>query len=106
MLAQKQIKDKKLGAHLTDLTAHHRSTAALAYEHDHLLLPQDNAGLIEPENELERTWRVRQEEIKGSVGIGAATKAFDLDLPTYGPYTIDYTSNGRCAPRLLFRFAV
>lgn len=91
---QKQIKSKPLAAHLTDVSTKHRAAARHAYEHDDLLLPE-NEGLLETEGELERTWRVDQTEIRESVGVNAAAKSFELNLDTFGPYALDYTSNGR-----------
>ena len=39
--------------------------------------------------------RVTQTQIKKSVDVESAEKAFELNLPQFGPYTIDYTRNGR-----------
>jgi U3 small nucleolar RNA-associated protein 7 len=36
-----------------------------------------------------------QSDIKSSVDLFSAQKRFDLELPLYGPYHIDYTRNGR-----------
>ena len=38
--------------------------------HDH--------GEIEPENELEKTWRLKQDEVASLVEVGAASKRYDL----------------------------
>ncbi|KAK4048828.1 putative U3 small nucleolar RNA-associated protein 7 [Microbotryomycetes sp. JL221] len=88
-------KDKRLAHHLQHLSSTAKASSTKAYEHDNLLLPQDNYGLIEPETELERTWKVTQNDIKQSSAIGAASKSFDLSLPEFGPYAVDYTRNGR-----------
>jgi U3 small nucleolar RNA-associated protein 7 len=77
---------------LTDL---HKRAAIEAFEHDQLLLPQDSTGLLEPENELERTWKISQAEIKQAVSGAAAAKGFELKLDQFGPYACDYTANGR-----------
>lgn len=54
---------------------------------------------IAPDNnddeEQQRTVDLNQSEIKSSVDIFSAQKRFDLELPLYGPYHIDYTRNGR-----------
>lgn len=94
MFCTKQ-KDKKLATHLTTLANQQKSSAAAAYEHDSLLLPQDASGRIEVEDELERTWKVGQSDIAESVGQGAASNSFTLELGEFGPYEADYTSNGR-----------
>lgn len=89
-------KNKKLQSRLATLHKSHQATAISSFEHDDLLLPSDNAGLLEPENDVERTWRITQVEIKKDVGVSAAAKGFDLKLDSFGPYSMDYTSNGRC----------
>ena len=50
---------------------------------------------MEVETEMERTWKVGQDEIVGGSAIGVAAKAFSLKLDDFGPYAIDYTRNGR-----------
>ena len=35
------------------------------------------------------------DELAAAVDVNAARKAFDLDLPTLGPYAVDFTPNGR-----------
>lgn len=62
-------------------------------ERAEILLTEEN-GFIEGEG-MEKTWRFRQEEIVENVDISTANKRFDLKLNDYGPYTIDYTRNGR-----------
>lgn len=55
----------------------------------------EEAGLLEPENETEKTYQISQKEIVQAVDITAATKHFDLKLSHLGPYKIDYFRNGR-----------
>jgi len=51
---------------------------------------------LEPENALERTYKVRQDEIREEVGIETAKKNFELKLDTFGPYDVcEYNRNGR-----------
>lgn len=88
------IQDKKLAHHLQGLTSASKASAVKSYEHDDLLLPS-NTGLIEVENDMERTWRVGQQEISDSAAIGVQGKAFSLKLDEFGPYDCDYTRNGR-----------
>jgi len=59
------------------------------------LLLEDDAGFIEADSDDEFTGRVTQTQIKKSVDVESAEKAFELNLPQFGPYTIDYTRNGR-----------
>lgn len=94
-LKQKSIPDKKLAHHLQSLTSAAKASSLKAFEHDDLLLNHSNAGLIETETDLERTWKVGQGEIVDGSAIGVASKAFSLSLNEFGPYAIDYTRNGR-----------
>jgi U3 small nucleolar RNA-associated protein 7 len=60
------------------------------------ILLENNAGLLEPENDLERTYQVRQADIKQAVGVETAKKGFELRLDGLGPYDIcEYSRNGR-----------
>ena len=43
----------------------------------------------------QRTVDLTQSDLKSSVDIFSAQKCFDLELPLYGSYRIDYTRNGR-----------
>jgi U3 small nucleolar RNA-associated protein 7 len=59
------------------------------------ILLQDEAGFIEPDSDDEFTGRVTQTQIKRSVDAESAEKGFDLNMPQFGPYTVDYTRNGK-----------
>ncbi|KWU42719.1 BING4CT-domain-containing protein [Rhodotorula sp. JG-1b] len=87
--------DVKLEHHLAHLSATAKASSHHAHEHDDLLLPSDNHGLIETETALERTWRITQDEIVDASNVAARDKRFSLSLPEFGPYAIDYTRNGR-----------
>ncbi|KAF1940688.1 BING4CT-domain-containing protein [Clathrospora elynae] len=90
----KSVKDKKLRANLKSLEAKNKQAAVEAKTVEILL--ENNAGLLEPENELERTYRVRQEDIKREVGVETAKKGFELRLNDLGPYDVcEYSRNGR-----------
>ncbi|KAF2190661.1 BING4CT-domain-containing protein [Zopfia rhizophila CBS 207.26] len=90
----KSMKDKKLRSNLKSLESKYRN-AALQAKNAEILL-DNSAGLLEPENELERTYKVRQDEIKAGVAIETAKKGFELRLEGLGPYDVcEYTRNGR-----------
>jgi U3 small nucleolar RNA-associated protein 7 len=89
----KGIKDKKLRGNLKTLEKKYK-TATLRAKDAEILL-ENSAGFMEPENELERTYKVRQDEIKQDVPIETAKKGFELKLDMLGPYVCDYTRNGR-----------
>jgi U3 small nucleolar RNA-associated protein 7 len=93
-IRSKSVKDRKLRSNLKSLEAKNKQAAVEAKNVEILL--ENNAGLLEPENELERTYRVRQDDIKQAVGIETAKKGFELRLDGLGPYDVcDYSRNGR-----------
>lgn len=89
----KQIKDKKLRTNLKRLENKYQDAAIKAKDAEILL--ENTAGFLEPEGELERTYKVRQEDIVSDIGVATAQKRFDLKLDALGPYVCDYTRNGR-----------
>ncbi len=86
------IQNKKLRSQLTRQSVH--SVRAKALVKDAELLLTEEAGKMEVEGEMERTWRVGQEDIARSSGQEAARgrKEWSLDG---GPYCSRYTRNGR-----------
>ncbi|KAI0907672.1 WD40-repeat-containing domain protein [Ustulina deusta] len=89
----KTIKDKKLRRNLQALESKYKAAALKAKDAEILL--EGTSGYLEPETELERTYKVTQEEIQASVPIATAQKRFDLNLDQLGPYVFDYSRNGR-----------
>ncbi|KAF2029088.1 BING4CT-domain-containing protein [Setomelanomma holmii] len=93
-IRSKSVKDRKLRSNLRSLEAKNKQAAVEAKNVEILL--ENNAGLLEPENELEETYRVRQDDIKQAVGIETANKGFELRLDGRGPYDVcEYSRNGR-----------
>lgn len=88
-------KNKKLATHLSTLASQQKASALAAYEHDSLLLPSNSSSRLQTENDLERTWKVSQDEIRQAVGAATAQKAFSLNLTDSGPYELDYSVDGR-----------
>ncbi|KAJ8502892.1 hypothetical protein ONZ45_g11342 [Pleurotus djamor] len=86
------IANKKLRNQLTRTTGHAAQAKALL-EDAELLLTKD-AGKMEVEGEMERTWRVGQAEIVANAGEEAARMQRQLKLDG-GPYRSRYTRNGR-----------
>ncbi|OJK00802.1 WDR46/Utp7 family protein [Aspergillus brunneoviolaceus CBS 621.78] len=87
------IRDKKLRSNLKAVEAKFKEAALRAKDAEILL--EHEAGFIETEGELERTYKVRQSDIRDNVGIETAKKGFELKLTDMGPYRCDYTRNGR-----------
>ena len=86
------VKDKKLRANLKRIETKYKDATLKAKDAEILL--ENESGFLEPENELERTYRVRQDDIASSVGVSQAQKRFELKLDM-GPYHSSYTRNGR-----------
>lgn len=97
------IKDKKLRSELSRQYLSRKRAeqhAKLADEYLHGSIPGEDAGLMEVDNEMERTARVTQSQIQSAVGVETARKSFELKLGgkntvSLGPYRCDYTRNGR-----------
>ncbi|KAK2627532.1 hypothetical protein QTJ16_003498 [Diplocarpon rosae] len=89
----KGIKDKKLRANLKAQESKYQT--AILRAKDAEILHENTEGFLEPENELERTYKVKQRDIQKDVAIETAKKGFELKLDSLGPYMCDYTRNGR-----------
>ncbi|KOS19238.1 putative U3 small nucleolar RNA-associated protein 7 [Escovopsis weberi] len=89
----RQIKDRKLRSNLTRLEDRYQSAALKARDAEILL--ENTAGFLEAEGELERTYKVRQDEIVSNVAVETAKKRFELKLDALGPYVCDFSRNGR-----------
>ncbi|OAA55925.1 small nucleolar ribonucleoprotein complex [Niveomyces insectorum RCEF 264] len=90
----KGIRDKKLRRTLGSLETRFQRAADQAKDAEILL--EHAGGFLEPETELERTYKVRQDELARDVPIAAAQKRFDLALdPLLGPYLCEFTRTGR-----------
>ncbi|KAL6928436.1 Small subunit (SSU) processome component [Hanseniaspora valbyensis] len=86
-------RDKKLKAKLNkvnDNYAEFVNHAAAANEY----LLQEQQGFIEAESELEKTFKLTQEEIYKSVDKTTQLKAIDLKLTEHGPYSVNFNTNG------------
>ncbi|TKA32893.1 hypothetical protein B0A50_01119 [Salinomyces thailandicus] len=89
----KSIRDKKLRGNLRALEERNKDAALKAKDAEILL--ENQSGFLEPEGELERTYKVRQDDIKTDVAVETAKKGFELKLEGLGPYACDYTRNGK-----------
>lgn len=89
----RRVRDKKLRANLKRLESKYQDAALAAKDAE--ILHEQTSGFLEPEHELERTYKVRQDEIKASVALETAQKGFELKLGGLGPYSAEYTRNGR-----------
>lgn len=87
------LRDKKLKGQLTGKEKLIGISAKAAAQAEKWFLPIEG-GYLEPED-LEKTYRFTQRVVVGGVDISSARKPFDMILPALGPYTLEYTSNGR-----------
>ncbi|KAK9473216.1 WD40-repeat-containing domain protein, partial [Dipodascopsis tothii] len=87
-----KVEDKKLRSNLRKQDARFKQAARTAMDTDVLL--QEEAGFLEAEG-MERTYKFSQAELKDAVDVSTASKGFELALDHFGPYSIDYTRNGR-----------
>ncbi|KAH0543918.1 hypothetical protein FGG08_001819 [Glutinoglossum americanum] len=87
------IKDKKLRGNLKSLERRYKDATLKARDAEILL--ENESGYLEPETELEKTYKVRQDDIKNNVSTEGVRKSFELKLGNLGPYVVDYTRNGR-----------
>ena len=89
----KQIKDRKLRSNLKRLEGKYQEATTQAKDAEILL--ENTGGFLEPEGELEKTYKVRQDDIAHDVGVATAQKKFELKLDSLGPYVCEYSRNGR-----------
>lgn len=93
-IATRRVRDKKLRGNLQALEERYRDATLKAKDAEILL--ENQSGFLEPEGELERTYKVRQEDLKQNVNVETAKKGFELKLhDELGPYACDYSRNGR-----------
>ncbi|XP_047060619.1 probable U3 small nucleolar RNA-associated protein 7 [Lolium rigidum] len=87
------LHDKKLKGQLTGKEKLIGLSAKAAAQTEKWFLPIEG-GYLEPEG-FEKTYRYDQQSIVQEVDISSSQKPFDMILPVLGPYTLEYTSNGR-----------
>ncbi|KAK6459535.1 component of small subunit processosome [Scheffersomyces xylosifermentans] len=89
----KYTKDKKLNAGLKKLDSQYKDALRSAAGTD--LLLQEEAGFLEADGPMEKTYKFKQDDIVEVLDESTANKKFELKLTEFGPYTVDYTRNGR-----------
>jgi len=88
------IRDKKLRANMKALESKYKNSVLKLKEAE--ILQETAPGFLEPENDLEKTYKVQQRDIYSEVSVETAKKGkFELKLDQLGPYVADYTRNGR-----------
>lgn len=89
---QKPVRTRRRIEQIKLLDEQYKEAVEAASKTDILL--QEEVGFLEAEG-MEKTFRFKQDEIVKAVDISTANKRFELNLKEFGPYTIDYTRNGR-----------
>ncbi|KAI5965478.1 utp7 [Candida theae] len=89
----KYSKDKKLNSKLQRIDNQYKDALKSAAGTDYLL--QEETGFLEAETPMEKTFKFKQDEIVKAVDSSTANKKFELKLPEFGPYQIDFSRNGR-----------
>ena len=97
------IHNKKLRTELSRQSAQNARSKRLVKDAE--LLLTEEAGLMEVEGELEKTWRVGQDEIASAAGQQAAQGRQEWRLDG-GPYRVRYTRNGRSVLFYLMAFSL
>ncbi|CAA6661492.1 unnamed protein product [Spirodela intermedia] len=87
------LKDKKLKGQLSVKEQLYGQSAKAAAKTEKWIMPTEGGSLVA--EGLEKTWRMKQEDIISEVDILSSRKACDISLRVLGPYTLVYTLNGR-----------
>ncbi|KAK2980469.1 hypothetical protein RJ640_015992 [Escallonia rubra] len=87
------IQDKKLKGQLAFREELYGKSAKAAAKAEKWLMPTEG-GYLDAEG-IEKTWRIKQDTIAREVDISSSKKQYDIVLPDFGPYTLDFTSSGR-----------
>ena len=87
------VKDRKLRGNLIALENKYKDATIKAKDAEILL--ENESGYLEPEGDLEKTYKVRQDDLRKELAVETAKKGFELRLEGLGPYTADYARNGR-----------
>jgi U3 small nucleolar RNA-associated protein 7 len=88
----RKIEDKKLKSNLKKFHAKAKEAATNTL-HSELLMTEQSGFLIP--DLMEKTWKFKQSQLNNHLDITTARKMFDLKLDDFGPYSLDYTRNGR-----------
>ncbi|CAN4124942.1 unnamed protein product [Withania somnifera] len=89
----KELKDKKLQGQLAVKEELYGKSATAAAKAEKWLMPSEG-GYLEGDG-IEKTWRIKQDAIATEVDILSSRKQFDIVLPDFGPYTLEFTPSGR-----------
>ena len=90
----KGVADRKLRADATEALALGHEVAERKMRAQEWLLPTE-AGILEAEDEMERTYRVSQRDVVQNVDIASGRKVMDIKMEELGPYSVSMNASGR-----------
>jgi len=94
LLKRKRTRDRAVRADLNRLE-NKRLEAAVAAVDAELILHTEQSGFIEPETEMERTYKLSQMQLKNHLDEQTSRQIFYLKLDQYNPYGMNYDRSGR-----------
>lgn len=93
----KATKNNKVRAKLQNTLDNIREATVTAAS-TQILLPS-NPGFIELDgdnkNEKKKVFKLRQSDLKPHIDMNTARNQFNFNLPTFAPYFVNFTKNGR-----------
>ncbi|EPS36534.1 hypothetical protein H072_9925 [Dactylellina haptotyla CBS 200.50] len=87
----KSVKAKRLRENMRRMETKFRDGAIQAKATE--LLLEEDPGYLEAEG-MEKTYHFTQKDLQKELDVGTAKKGFELKLPTFGPYCVDYNRTG------------
>lgn len=88
-----RAKSRRINNGMRKVDAEYQEFLKTSAETDMLL--QEESGFLEAEGPMEKTYEIKQDEIVDAVDVATANKKIDLKLVELGPYTLDFSRNGR-----------
>lgn len=97
-LTKRRFTSNKVVEHGLERREVQRLEAAVAASDAQLILHTETPGLVEPENDMERTTRLSQIQLKEHhLSEQTARHIYDFQLPDAAPYGLKYDRSGRCS---------
>jgi U3 small nucleolar RNA-associated protein 7 len=88
------VKDRKVEAAIRQ-TRSLKEETSLRLKEQNEFFNTEQGGFLETETERERTLKVTQEQLKKELPVQNAHDIFNLSLSDFGPYTLDFSRNGK-----------
>jgi len=99
LLKRKRFADRAVKADINRKETN-RLEAAIAAADAEIVLHTQESGFLEVENEMEKTYKLTQNQIRPYLDEQTVRHMYDLRLDQYSPYGMNYDLSGRCG--LLF----